>query len=489
MHQHHDVNGSAPDVWIEADGLEQHTLTSVGIDIGSSTSQVMVSRLTLRRRGSELSTEFVVTERKTLYASTPLLTPYSTGTLIDIDGVAAYVESSYALAGVEPDQVDTGVVVITGEALKKENAAAIADLMAGWAGDFVCVSAGANHEAVLAAHGSGSVAMSKRDACRILNIDVGGGTTKVSLIDDGQIQHSRAFSVGARLITWADDGRVTRIEEPVHAYTRHLGISPPELGTAFDGGADQLGELMARVVLDVVEPGPLTALRRELMVTEWSDEPAEAPSIDRIVFSGGVAEYIEGRETESFGDLGPSIGAHLRRLLAESRFADLVVAADNGIRATVIGASQFSVQASGQTCYISDQGLLPIRGIPVARLDLSADSDPRDALAAALRRHDRGWDEPFALSVHLQGAKDYRTLRGYADALVSMASGHPIVVVLRDDLARSLGRLMVTESGHRGPAVIIDGITVAELDYLDIGTPMGETGSIPVTVKSLAFPQ
>ncbi|MCH7483341.1 MAG: ethanolamine ammonia-lyase reactivating factor EutA, partial [Chloroflexi bacterium] len=106
----------------EIEGIEKFTLYSVGIDIGSSTTHTIFSRLILRREGAGLSSKFVVTSREILYRSPILLTPYIGGTLIDVEKVTAFINKSYEDAGYTPEDIDTGAVVITGEALKKENA-------------------------------------------------------------------------------------------------------------------------------------------------------------------------------------------------------------------------------------------------------------------------------------------------------------------------------------------------------------------------------
>jgi ethanolamine utilization protein EutA len=444
----------------------------------------VLSRLTLRRRGSDLSSRFVVTDRELLSVSPPMLTPYTSASRIDVAALETFLHRSYAAAGVGPKDVDTGAVIITGEALNKENAPQIADLFARWSGDFICVSAGPNHEAVLAAHGSGSVALSERTGSTVLTIDVGGGTTKVALIEHGVITHVEAFSVGARLVAFDDERVVTRIEDPLHAYGCQLPIG----ATISDDELDRLAAAMAGVVGDAIVAGPHAALRRALMVT-----PASVPSrqhdrpIDHIVFSGGVSEYIDGRDDTSYGDLGPALGTHIRKRLGALGLLDRLAPAAEGIRATVLGASQFSVQASGQTCFVPDQSLLPVRNLPVVRVELSPDTDPEQAIEAALRRRDlSGMTGELALALGLHGRTDYLALRGYAEALVR-AAGPALVLVLEADLARSLGRIIVRELGFERPVVVIDGISVGDLDYLDIGRLMGSTKAFPVTVKSLTF--
>jgi ethanolamine utilization protein EutA len=463
-------------------------LTSAGIDIGSSTSHVVLSRLTIRRRGSDLSTEFVVSEREVLYVSEPLLTPYTDGTRIDVGAVEEFVHTCYDAADVRPDDVDTGAVVITGEALNKDNAPQVADMLSRWSGDFICVSAGPSHEAMLAAHGSGSVALSERENCVVLNVDIGGGTTKLAVVVNGVISQVAAFSVAARLVAFDVMGTVTRIEPPARTLAAEAGVDL-ELGRPISArDIDRLATLMADVVLAAIT-GSASGLLLRLTVTPSGIDRARLPRpIDRIVFSGGVSEYIDGRDSASYGDLGPALGGHIRDRLTAAGLSTSVEPADQGIRATVLGASQFTVQASGQTCYVPDEQLLPIRSLPVVRVEMAPAVDPRSALQTALKVRDLDdLREPVAIAVGFHGPRDYAGLRRSAAALVDVAAGGPLVVVLKDDLARAFGRIIDAELHHAGPLVVIDGIEVGDLDYLDIGRPMGSTRSFPVTVKSLTL--
>src|SRR6266511_2480396 len=180
-------------------------LTSVGIDVGTATSQVMFSRLVLQRMGAELSSRFVVVEREVLYLSPVHLTPYTEGReRIDDQALGRLVDESYRQAGLTPDDVDTGAIILTGEAIRRDNARAIADLFAAQRGDFVCATAGHNFDALLAPHGSGAVAYSAEKQCRVLNIDIGGGTTKLAVAECGRVLSTAAFHVGGRLL--ATDG-------------------------------------------------------------------------------------------------------------------------------------------------------------------------------------------------------------------------------------------------------------------------------------------
>ena len=244
-----------PDTIEEIEGLEMFRLLSVGIDIGSSTSHLVFSQLTLRRQGTSYSSQFRVTDREVLYRSPIMLTPYLSGTLIDTQKVQEFVQGAYREAGFTSGEVDTGAVVITGEALKKENARPISELFAKESGRFICASAGPSHEALLAAYGSGAVAISRGEDATVLNVDMGGGTTKLSLIRGGDVVATAAIAVGARLIAFDDMDMVTRLEEPAKLLLDELG-SDLTIGQRIDQAAkDAFAALMAKCLSQVVDGG------------------------------------------------------------------------------------------------------------------------------------------------------------------------------------------------------------------------------------------
>jgi ethanolamine utilization protein EutA len=476
------------------EGLERHTLHSVGVDIGSSTSLLVMSRLVLQRRGSDLSAEFVVSKREALYRSPIWLTPYHPdGRSIDTGQLKSLFEEAYRIAGIWPRDVDTGAVIITGEALKKENAEQIARMIAAWSGRFITVSAGPNHEALLAAHGSGSVALSASGERTVVNVDIGGGTTKVSVVAGGIVTHVEAFSVGARLLAFDEDGRIIRLEEPARILFDRLAL-PVRLGDVLRAAdRTRLAGLMAEVLAGVLTGGGSEARLCSRLQVASDERPRPAPDeIDHVVFSGGVSEFLSSHPPAGFGDLGAELGLALQRRIAGSKLAGKVHPATQGIRATVLGASQFTVQASGQTCFVSDQNILPVTGLQAVPLDFRAGS-PEAAIRTALRRHDLSrWREGFAAVVSFGVSTGYRELREAADALAAAAAEHgrqsPLFVVLRQDLAHSLGSVLKEEVGWAGPVVVVDGIAVGDLDHIDIGPPLGASGPLPVTVTSLEFP-
>src|SRR5215475_9449747 len=303
----------------EFDAEEQHplwkldtvTLTSVGIDVGTATSQIIFSRLILRRLGRELSSRFVVTERKTLYLSPIHFTPYTAGReRIDDQALGRLVDSAYQNAEITPEQVDTGAIILTGEAIRRDNARAIADIFAAQRGNFVCATAGHNFEALLAAHGSGAVAHSAEQQCRVLNVDIGGGTTKLAVAERGRVLGTAAFHLGGRLMARDGAGVITMVEPGGQTLARQLGFEWQVGGRVTNAEIERVANHMAQAVLSLTRDAKARTEFEQL----WLTAPlGGAKNYDAVIFSGGVGEYVYGKELQSFGDLGAPLGQALQR--------------------------------------------------------------------------------------------------------------------------------------------------------------------------------
>jgi ethanolamine utilization protein EutA len=479
----------------DVEGLEKFSITSVGIDIGSSTSHLVFSLLTLQRKGAQLSTQFEVTERRVLYRSPILLTPYQSSTMIDVDQLETFFDDQYRQAGYTPDQIDTGAVVITGEALTKENAQPIAELFAAHSGKFICASAGPNHEALLAAHGCGAVALSKAEHACVLNVDMGGGTTKLSLVRDGVVTSTAAISVGARLLAFDATEKVTRLEKPARRILQELGRQV-EIGDELpEAERKRFVQSMVGSLFEVMQAKPQSQLARDLMVTaDGLKNYTGLTGVDYLIFSGGVSEYVYQHDDTGYGDLGPLVGAEVRDQLRSVPAKLAVQEPSEGIRATVIGAGEYTVQASGVTSYLSDLSVLPAFGLKVVKAAVNEHHSLEHALAAALAKFDlRQYTHGMAIALALQELPNYRLVRSIAREIGCLLErstnpSMPLYLMLDADIAKSLGGILKEELGLPGPIVAVDGIDVGDLDYVDIGRPMGVSESLPVTVKSLMFP-
>lgn len=443
----------------------------------------------MRRQGLRLSSAFAVVARELLHRSPILMTPYADAQHIDTAALGAFITESYAAAGLSPEDVDTGALIVTGNAALKENAEAIARLIAADAGRFVCATAGPHLEAQLAAHGSGAVERS-RAGQTVLNLDVGGGTTKLTVAIDGRIRETAALAVGARVVALDANGRVTRLEHGALAAARAAGVHL-SLGAQLDD--EDLGGLartLAEAVTSVVSARRFEGLARELLVTEAIELPDR---IDSLQLSGGVAEYFHGREDRDLGDLGRRLGSELRARLAEPGLPPVAPSAE-GIRATVIGAGQYTLQISGSTIFLSHPDLLPIADLRVVRpaLDGIDAASVARGIARSLER-DRGDGGDGRVALALQGSSEptYARLRelavGIAGGSLSLPPGRPLVLLFDRDIARSVGAILREELIPKRRIIALDELRVGDLDYVDLGRALHQGTAVPVVVKSLVF--
>lgn len=475
--------------------LENVELTTVGVDVGSSTSHLMFSKVHLRRMGQELSSRFVVVNREVLWRSPIMLTPYRPDYSIDAEQLESFFGEAYRQAGLTFDDIDAGAIILTGEALKRKNARAIADLFAAESGKFVCASAGHHLESIMAAHGSGAVDLSRQNKQAILNVDVGGGTTKFSLVQNGEVLHSAAVAVGGRLVARGTDGELVRIEGPAEQAAAAAGIRltlGEPLSTADE---DRLVSTWCDVLVPLIHLETPSGLVDELMLTE--PIPGDIQP-DAVTFSGGVSEFIYGREPGQFSDLGPALARGIRQTLENGRVRLPMLDPGQGIRATVIGASQFSMQLSGNTIAISEGTQLPLRNLPVLhpRVDLSGEftsDEVSEAIARSVKRFATDEGIPaVALSFAWRGDPLYQRLRTFADGIVAglaeaMAEGHPVVLLLDGDIGKTLGNILKAELQVATDVVSIDGLQLKEFDFVDVGEVLYPANAVPVVIKSLLF--
>ena len=466
-------------------------LASVGVDIGSSTSHLVFSNLLLER----LDNRYVVSERRIVHESEVLLTPYVGDASIDAQALGRFIDGQYARAGIDPASIDTGALILTGVAVRRANARAIGELFAAQAGKFVSVSAGDALEATLAAFGSGAAARSIREGSRVMNVDIGGGTSKIAVCDAGEVTGMTAIDVGARIVCFDDAGRVARIEEAGRRFAEEAGLRL-EVGARPDpAGLDRMVERMAACLFEAMSrcsPGAETARLLRL------DPLRDARPPDALTFSGGVSEYIYGRQERGFGDLGAALATAV--IARVSGWGPRIEPPDEGIRATVVGASQYTVQVSGSTIFVAPQDVLPLRNVPVITPDLPLGDEALDpegiaaAARAALRRLDlHEGEQAVSLCYRWRGSATFARLdvfcRGIAAGLSKVLErGLPLVLVGDGDIGGLIGIHFHEELRLPNPVVSIDGIVLKEFDFIDIGALLETSGAVPVVIKSLVFP-
>jgi ethanolamine utilization protein EutA len=469
------------------DGDDEIRLLSVGLDIGSSTSHLVFSRIVLER----LDARYVVSEREVFHQSAILLTPYVDADTIDAKALGDFIARTYQDAMIAPDEIDTGALILTGVAVTRSNARRIGELFAREAGKLVAVSAGDSLETVMAAHGSGAVARSIRNGRPVMNVDVGGGTSKIAIAAEGRVAAVTALDVGARLICCDADGTIRRVEAAGQRFGAELGLTLEPGRKLAEQAAHELAARMADGLFGAMRGGsPLVAGCGLLRL----DPLAWRGPIGTLSFSGGVSEYIYGRETQGYGDLGAALGAEIRARVAA--FGVPLAPPAERIRATVIGAAQYTTQVSGSTIFVSPLEAVPLRSVPVIAPRFAFDDEiDATAIAAAIRMLAAQLElaGKVAVFVPWRGSATFARLdafcRGVVDGLAGvLAADAPIVLAGDSDVGGLLGIHLHQELKVTNPVVSIDGLELKDFDYIDIGTLLENSGAVPVVIKSLVFP-
>ena len=494
-HDHDHFGDDAPggdSLWIQ----DNVTLCSVGIDIGSSGTQVIFSRLHMRRMGEDLSSRYFVVARETLHQSPVALTPYQSEERIDDQALGRIIDAAYAGAGLHPDDIDAGAVILTGEALRRENAQAIAGVLAEAGGEFVCAAAGHHMEAMLAAYGSGAARVSNEIGGRVLNIDIGGGTTKLALVERGRVLATAAVHIGGRLQVVDADERIVRLDPAGQRLAALAGFPWTRGDTAPREHMEQVAAWMADALLTAIRGHPMPHDIEHLYLT---DPLPETGPIAGIMVSGGVAEFFYGREQQDFGDMGKLLGEALRARIDAGALPWPLLPPGECIRATALGASEYSVQLSGNTTCISDPAaLLPRRNLQVLQPSFEfGEHIDAGQLARAIREHFKSFDlvegeVEVALAFRWRGAPTYERIAALASGIVAglantVAQAKPLFIVLDGDIAQTLGAILREEMQLRGELLVIDGVTLWDFDFVDLGRIRMPSYTVPVTVKSLVF--
>jgi ethanolamine utilization protein EutA len=329
-----------------------------------------------------------------------------------------------------------------------------------------------------------------------MNVDVGGGTSKIALCADGKVVAVTALDVGARLVCLDATGRITRIEEAGRCFAAELGVNAEPGSTLTQQDARALAQLMADRLFEAMRGGAPSVGGAKLLRLNPLPHRGE---ITEVTFSGGVAEYIYGREAKTFGDLGGWLAGEIRRRV--ENWGPRLEKPSEGIRATVIGASQYTTQVSGSTIFVAPLEALPLRNVAVIAPDFSALGDDTidssliaSAITATLGRLDLAHGrDPVAVFVPWQGSATFHRLDALCRGLVEglgqiLARGHPLVLAGDGDVGGLIGIHLREEMRLKNPIVSVDGLELKEFDYIDIGTMLESSGAVPVVIKSLIFP-
>ena len=443
-------------------------LRSVGLDVGTTSTQLIFSELTVENRAGSFSVPSMeISHRRILYRSPVHFTPLSGHDRVDGAALREIVTAEYAKAGIQPQDLDTGAVIITGETSRKENAAEVLRELSDLAGNFVVATAGPDLESILAARGSGAVAYSAETGKTVLHMEIGGGTSNLALIQDGHVTATGCLNVGGRLIKLDPHNVITYIS-PVLRDLCSLSIGQKVTESDLEPVAKRLVEAL-EMAAGLRSPGPLlTALTTPGTAMVPPDQSVT------LSFSGGVADCIQVHlPWNQFGDLGPTLGRAIQNSLLCR--GDYMLGRET-IRATVIGAGCHSTQLSGSTVFHRDIPF-PLQNLPVLRVP--APFPPVETLIREIHRQDS--NPVLFLTGHSPG--DYRSICHLADLLAQLPGDSPLIICLDRDYAKALGQALALRTPR--PLLCLDGIAPGEGSYLDIGHPTGP--ALPVVIKTIVF--
>ena len=475
---------------------DSRALLSVGVDVGTTTTQVIFSRLNLQdvSRAGQIP-RIDITDRKVIYQSPIMFTPLVDSETIDADRLNQMVRSEYAAAGVNPNQVETGAVIITGETAKKKNADEILRALSGLAGEFVVSVAGPNVESMIAGKGAGAASYSQKNYAVITNIDIGGGSANSATFRTGNLIGAAAMNYGGRILEIEHStGRVRHIAGPAKHILDDIGLNM-EIGDSPSlEDLRRFTNRMADMTVELIE-GTSSPLAQKIYLTP----PVGASGKGSVLmFSGGIGHYYYNpvpinsvSDATRHDDVGPLLAESLRNHPALNAYT--IVPPAETVRATVLGASTQTVTLSGSTIWAESE-ILPLKNVPVIRPTLPSSLDPL-AIARSISEAATRWDvnlatDPFAVALELDRSLDYESLTQLASGLKefssSMPGDRPLIVIIERDYAQALGQTVKGLTPSRA-LLVIDQVGLSEGDYIDIGTPLMDGRVVPLSVKTLIF--
>ena len=471
------------------------TILSTGIDIGTSTTQLIFSKITIENMASSYTVPRIsIVDKEVTYRSDIYFTPLKSATEIDADRVREIIQSEYQKAGMKPSDLTTGAVIITGETARKENAASVLASLSDMAGDFVVATAGPDLESVMAARGAGIDTLSEEERICIANVDIGGGTSNIAFYKNGGIQGVCCLDIGGRLIK-VENGQITyifpSIKQLAHLHGIEINVGEradeQKLSKVCDIMADQLA-----VALHIIEPDDF---HRNLYTNEGRMLPA-SPKIEAVTYSGGVADCIYNDapgDTFRYGDIGVLLGRAVKRNPYLNQLK--VYTAKETIRATVVGAGTHTTNVSGSTISV-DREKLPIKNIPVLKVSLEEEHEPekfRQALRERLQLYKpEGKLEQVAISFSGEEYRTFMKIQELADIILDacqeiIESEYPLVIVIENDIAKVLGNALAYKLNGKKDIICIDWVFANNGDYIDIGQPLAEGRVVPIVTKTLVF--
>lgn len=473
--------------------MSKETLLTVGIDLGTSTTQLVLSELTVENFASAFTVPRIsISDKKVIYRSDIIFTPLLNQSEIDAEPIKAFVAEQYRQAGIHKQDIQMGAVIITGETARKSNANNVLRALSGYAGDFVVATAGPDLESIIAGKGAGAQTYSETKRKPVVNLDIGGGTTNLAVFKDGEVIDTACFDIGGRLIKLDQQKKITyiapKIQEIINkkGLTLHLGDQATEQNLL-----PIISELVA-VLENSIGLGTQSPFY-QLLVTNHPLRKGEELPI--VTFSGGVADCLNTTSTNLFkyGDIGLLLGKYLRKSLIFSE-KEVLESAET-IRATVVGAGSHTAEISGSTIAYREQ-ILPIKNIPILKLAQEDETltvtELGQRIQEKLNWHRIEETPQIALAIRGMSNPTFADIQRYGQGIVEglaslVAEQIPIIVMVDEDMAKALGHALSAHLPKDYPFICLDSVKVENGDYVDIGLPVAEGAVLPVIVKTLVF--
>ncbi len=473
----------------------QEIIHSVGIDIGTSTTQLIFSKLTVENRASSYTVPRIdIVEKEVIYRSNIYFTPLLSNTQIDVNLVKQIVEKEYAMAGKKPGDLNTGAVIITGETARKENANEVLEALSEMAGDFVVATAGPDLESVLSARGAGADKLSEEDRTTIANLDIGGGTTNIAVYQKGKLQGVSCLDIGGRLVK-VENGVITyvfrTIGEMANRMNLSLKVGDPINRSVLEKICDGMAEQLAQAIHLVEED----AYHKTFYTNEGKPLNKE-PIIKGITYSGGVADCIyseKNGDVFQYGDIGILLGNAIRNHQAFQKIK--IYEAKETIRATVVGAGTHTTEVSGSTISY-DRNKLPVKNIPILRI-AKEEEEKNETIISSIRTQlalygGAGKLEQVAIALSGASHTGFTQIQELADSIIEggkevIQGEYPLIIVVECDIGKALGHALKLKLEHQKEIICIDGIVTTSGDYIDIGLPIADGRVVPVVIKTLIF--